>query len=118
VVSEVVTPRAIRRASESTILWADDKPADNLHEREALEALGVNFVLCTSTEDAVERVTRESFDAIITDMSRPPDPTAGYALLDALRKLGVRTPVIIYTRSLVSRAEARNRALTGQNKSE
>ena len=43
VVAEVVTPRAIRRASRSTVLWVDDNPNNNSYERQALEALGVSF---------------------------------------------------------------------------
>jgi len=32
-------------------------------------------------------------------MGRPPDPKAGYTLLDRLRALGINTPFIIYSRS-------------------
>lgn len=112
-VSEVVTRRAIRRAGESTVLWVDDKPDSNLHERQALEALGISIVVSVSTEDALEKVSQQSFDAIITDMSRPPDSLAGYTLLNALRDRGIRVPVVIYTRSSVSRAEARSKGAFG-----
>lgn len=74
VVAEVVTPRAIRRASRSTVLWVDDRPNNNIYERQALEALGVNFVLATSTDEALKKIVRQRFDAIISDMGRPPDP--------------------------------------------
>jgi CheY-like chemotaxis protein len=108
VVAEIVTPRMIRRAGRSTVLWVDDRPNNNVHERQALEALGVSFVLSTSTEDAIERISRRSFDAIISDMGRPPDPRAGYTLLDKLRARGDQTPLIIYagSRSPEHRAEA------------
>jgi hypothetical protein len=82
IVSEVVTPRVIRRASRSTVLWVDDFPNNNIYERQALEALGVNFVLATSTEEALKKISRQRFDAIISDMGRPPDSRAGYTLLD------------------------------------
>ena len=112
-VSEVITRSTIKRAGESTVLWVDDKPEGNVHERQALEALGVNIVLATSTEDALDKVSEQPFDAIITDMSRPPDPAAGYTILDALRTRGTRVPVVIYTRSSVSRAEARSKGAYG-----
>jgi CheY-like chemotaxis protein len=99
VVSEIVTPRMIRRAGRSTVLWVDDRPNNNVHERQALEALGVSFVLATSTEEATEKLNLGSFDAIISDMSRPPDPRAGYTLLDKLRAAGNQTPFIIYAGS-------------------
>jgi CheY-like chemotaxis protein len=115
VVTEVATPRVIRRAGKSTILWVDDKPSNNVHERHSLEALGVSFVLATSTDEALEKLNRRSFDAIISDMGRPPDMQAGYTLLDKLRGSGDQTPFIIYagSRAPEHRAEARRRGAIG-----
>lgn len=108
VVAEIVTPRVIRRSGRSTVLWVDDRPDNNVHERQSLEALGVRFVLAKSTEEALEKLSRGSFDAIISDMGRPPDPRAGYTLLDKLRATGDQTPFIIYagSRTPGDRAEA------------
>jgi CheY-like chemotaxis protein len=99
VVSEIVTPRVIRRASRSTVLWVDDNPDNNLYERRALEALGVNFVLATSTEEALRKTSKQRFDAVISDMGRPPDPRAGYTLLGQLRANGDQTPFVVYAMS-------------------
>ena len=110
-----VTPGLLRRAGRSTVLWVDDRPKNNVHERQALEALGVNFVISTSTEDALEKMNRQSFDAIISDMSRPSDPRAGFTLLDKLRSDGNRTPFIVYAgpRALEQQAELVRRGATG-----
>jgi len=121
IVAESVTPRTIRRASRSTVLWVDDRPENNAYERQALEALGVTFVLSPSTEDALAKLKQRSFNAIISDMSRPPDQQAGYTLLDTVRKSGDRTPFIIYAgtraRDPEHRAEARRRgALDSTNR--
>ena len=99
VVADFVTPRAIRRASRSTVLWVDDNPNNNSYERQALEALGVSFVLSISTDEALKKISRQRFDAIISDMGRPPDSRAGYTLLDKLRSSGDQTPFIIYASS-------------------
>jgi CheY-like chemotaxis protein len=99
VVAEVVTPRVIRRASRSTVLWVDDNPNNNSYERKALEALGVGFVLAQSTDEALKKISRQRFDAIISDMGRPPDSRAGYTLLDELRSIRDQTPFIIYASS-------------------
>lgn len=99
VVAEVVTPRAIRRASRSTVLWVDDNPNNNSYARQALEALGVSFVLAQSTDEALKKISRQRFNAIISDMGRPPDSRAGYTLLDKLRSSGDQTPFIIYAGS-------------------
>lgn len=115
VVAGLVTPRVIRRAGKSTVLWVDDRPNNNINERQSLEALGVSFVLATSTDEAIDKIKRQSFDAIISDMGRPPDPQAGYTLLDKLRASGNQTPFVIYagSRSPEHQAEARRRGAVG-----
>jgi CheY-like chemotaxis protein len=115
VVAEVVTPRTIRRASRSTVLWVDDNPDNNNYERQALQVLGVSFVLAKSTDEALKKVSRQRFDAIISDMGRPPDPRAGYTLLDKLRSSGDKTPFIIYASSRDPEhvAESRNHGAIG-----
>ncbi len=115
VVAEAVTPRVVRRAAKATVLWVDDRPDNNRHERQSLEALGVTFVLSTSTEDALAKLQNHRFNAIISDMGRPPDPRAGYTLLEQLRASGDRTPFIIYAGSNAPehKAEARQRGAMG-----
>lgn len=95
----VPNARAQRRLEGSHVLWVDDRPDNNRYERQALEALGVRFTLSISTEDALERLRRQKFDLIISDMGRPPDQHAGYTLLDTLRGAGDRTPFVIYAGS-------------------
>jgi CheY-like chemotaxis protein len=119
VVSEVVTPRIVRRASSSTVLWVDDRPNNNTYERQSMEALGVSFVLAASTDEALELVKQRPFDAIISDMGRALDRQAGYTFLEKLRASGDRTPFIIYagSDSPNHRAEAKRRgALTSTNR--
>jgi CheY-like chemotaxis protein len=115
VVTDAITPRVIRRAERSTVLWVDDRPDNNVHERQALEAVGISFVLSTSTEDALDQIGRQTFDLIISDMGRPPDPRAGYTLLDKLRASGNRTPFIIYagSRSSEHQQEAKQHGAIG-----
>jgi CheY-like chemotaxis protein len=114
-VAEIATPRIIRRARKATVLWVDDRPSNNVHEREALEALGVTFVLSTSTDEALQKLQAKSFDVIISDMGRLSDSEAGYTLLDTLRKSGDQTPFIIYagSRAPLHVAAARRRGAVG-----
>ena len=90
---------AIARTANARILWVDDEPDNNVNERQALEALGVRIVLCTTTANALSILGAQSFDAIISDMARAGDQRAGYALLDALMAAGNTTPIIIYASS-------------------
>ncbi|MGC1218569.1 MAG: response regulator [Phormidesmis sp.] len=108
-VAEAVTPNTIRQASQSKILWVDDRPENNVYERQALETLGVSFVLAASTDEAIEHVSRRRFSVIISDMGRPPDPQAGYTLLDQLRASGDKTPFIIYAGSRAAKHIAKSR---------
>lgn len=112
---EGVTPQALRLAKRARILWVDDRPDNNIFERRALSALGVEFVISTSTDDALLKLKTQRFDVIISDMGRPPDPRAGYTLLDKLKAAGNQTPFIIYagSRSLEHQAESRHHGAMG-----
>jgi CheY-like chemotaxis protein len=115
VVAETVNAHVIRRAGEATVLWVDDRPNNNIFERQALKALGVTFVLAASTDEALNCGLRQKFDAIISDMDRPPDHRAGYTLLEALQARNDRTPFFIYASSNTPEhiAEARARGASG-----
>ena len=115
VVTDVVTPQVLRRTNGAVVLWVDDRPDNNIYERQALEALGIKFLISKSTEDAIDLVSRHRVDAIISDMGRPPDARAGYTLLDSLRAAGNRTPFIIYAGSNAPehKAEARRHGAVG-----
>ena len=99
--------REAKRFARSEVLWVDDRPDNNIHERKAFEAIGLRFTLARSTEEALGILKDRSFAAIISDMGRPPDPRAGYTLLDTLRGQGDATPFIIYagSRSAAHREE-------------
>jgi CheY-like chemotaxis protein len=107
--------RSQSRLQGRLVLWVDDRPDNNQYERRALEALGVRFVLSTSTDDALEKLRHQSFDLIISDMGRAPDSRAGYTLLDKLRADRDRTPFVIYagSNSPESAVEARRRGAIG-----
>lgn len=96
VVSDVLTARAVRRARRSRILWVDDIPENNTAERESFEALGIEVVAATTTEQALDFLRTKRFDLVISDMGRPPDERAGYTLLSKMNELKIRVPFLIY----------------------
>lgn len=81
------------------VLWVDDRPENNTHERQAFEAIGLSFTLALSTKDAFERLSQAKYAAIISDMGRREGPREGYVLLDRLRKEGDHTPLFFYAAS-------------------
>ncbi len=112
VVTEAVGPATIKQLANATILWVDDRPNNNVYERMALEALGIRFVISTSTDDAVEKLRAGRYDLVISDMGRPQDSQAGYTLLARVRdELNLQTAYLIYAGSSAPEhdAEARRR---------
>ncbi len=94
VVTEAVGATTTRQMANSTVLWVDDRPNNNVYERMALEALGIRFVISTSTDGAVEKLRSGRYDLVISDMGRPPDSLAGYTLLSRVRdELKLKTPI-------------------------
>ncbi len=115
VVSQTSKASVARRLSEATVLWVDDHPDNNIYERRALEALGLHFILSTSTNDALERLRTHKYDVTISDMGRGLDKQAGYTLLAEKQKFGEKIPFIIYagSNSPEHKAEARQRGAFG-----
>jgi CheY-like chemotaxis protein len=81
------------------VLWVDDRPDNNILERRSMAAYNIDFVLAQSTGQALAALRTQRFDAIISDMGRPPDARAGYTLLEAVRGSGDQTPYFIYAGS-------------------
>lgn len=88
-----------RKSDRKLVLWVDDRPDNNLIERQSMAAYNVDFVLARSTGEALAQLRKQRFDAIISDMGRPPDSRAGYTLLEAVRGSGDQTPYFIYAGS-------------------
>lgn len=98
-VDRVFRPKIIKRLTNKKILWVDDKPENNFYERKSLSTLGIQFTISKSTEDALEKLRRNNYDVIISDMGRPEGDRAGYTLLDEIHKRGIDIPFIIYSSS-------------------
>jgi CheY-like chemotaxis protein len=82
------------------VLWVDDNPHRHAHERATLEYFGVQFSLATTTDEAMRLLALEPVDAVISDMRRGPDTSAGYKLLDKVRAVRPDVPFIVYSPTL------------------
>jgi CheY-like chemotaxis protein len=83
----------------SHVLWVDDRPENNVNERNAFEAMGITFSLALSTNDALAQISNRRFAVIISDMGRKEGSREGYVLLDKLRTDGNKTPLFFYAGS-------------------
>lgn len=84
---------------QGEILWVDDRPHNNIFERQAFESMNLNITLALSTNEALKKLSKKEFDVIISDMGRLEGPREGYVLLDTLRQQGNQTPFFIYAGS-------------------
>ena len=84
---------------KNRVLWVDDRPENNVYERQAFEAQGIEFSLALSTDEALALLKANKFAAIISDMGRKEGPQEGYSLLEKLRSFGDKTPFAIYAAS-------------------
>ena len=87
------------RDNSKSILWVDDRPENNIYEREAFEAVGISIALSLNTEDALKQLLYRKFSAIISDMGRKEGPREGYVLLDRIREMRDDTPFVFYAAS-------------------
>lgn len=54
----------------STVLWVDDHPEWNLHERRILRALGIDVVPALGNDEAVAIANQRLIDLVISDIDR------------------------------------------------
>ncbi len=95
--ARTATVAARTAARVPKVLWVDDHPDNNVHERRAMEAAGMSVQTALSTEEGLARAAADRFDVIVSDMRRPEGgQEAGYDLLKALRARGDATPYVIY----------------------
>lgn len=82
------------------LLWVDDRPQHNLGGVRALQERGFRVTTARDTASALRALKDVDYAAVISDMGRPPDPQAGYTLLQAMRDQHVSTPFIILSRDV------------------
>ncbi len=84
----------------SRVLWVDDKPANNEHERAELRANGIVFDNVVSTMEAIAQLQTSTYDLVITDLGRmwssDGSLEAGHRLLAEPVIADGGPPVIVY----------------------
>jgi CheY-like chemotaxis protein len=91
--------------SGRSILWVDDNPLNNAYEESIFKQLGATIKQATSTEQALHYLHQafKRYNLIISDVHRDEkgrsNPTAGYELLDRVRRDQIQVPFVFYTSS-------------------
>ena len=118
VANKIVNARALfetQQIKNNTILWVDDRPNNNIYERQSLELIGFRFDLALSTQEALKKLEANKYVAIISDMGRKEGQREGYVLLKEVRKTDRTVPFFIYAGSnlLEHKIEAREKGAQG-----
>ncbi|MBL8660283.1 MAG: response regulator [Rhodospirillales bacterium] len=102
-VSEEDASLAMDRASrhlgllqKAKILWVDDVPENNFNEIKMLHQLRADVETAHGTDEALERLAKQPFDIILSDLKRGDDAGAGLAMLNRLKDSRPALPVIFY----------------------
>lgn len=88
-----------RKNQKRQFLWVDDRPENNVYERNILEQYGLVFTLALSTQQSLNFMQHTEFALIISDMKRKEGKYEGYVLLDQIRKNNKEIPFIVYAGS-------------------
>jgi two-component system capsular synthesis sensor histidine kinase RcsC len=94
-----VNPTAVQRPGREAkgirILVAEDHPVNRKLMRDQLEALGYEADFTHNGMEALEKLSQQAYDLVLTDLSMP--ELDGYGLATRLRKRGVTVPIIAIT---------------------
>ena len=89
------------RPKPAGVLWVDDHPERNALQVDQLERRGVVVDTARSTKEALQKLTGQRYQLIVSDMERAeggkPVPNAGLELIRTVRTFDRDTPVVIYT---------------------
>jgi CheY-like chemotaxis protein len=88
------------RPKAAGVLWVDDHPQRNALQVDQLERRGVVVDTVRSTREAVQKLTGQRYQLIVSDMERveggKPVPNAGLELIRTIRTFDRDTPVVIF----------------------
>jgi len=78
------------------VLWVDDFPSNNKTIMDVYRHQGVEFDLALDTVQALDSVRKNSYQLIISDISRGSEKDAGICMIQDIKKAGVVAPIFIY----------------------
>lgn len=102
-VSEEQASQVMDRASrhlgllqKAKILWVDDVPENNFNEIKMLHQLRADVETARSTDEALEKLEKQTVDIVVSDLKRGDNPAAGLEMLDRLKTTRPALPVVFY----------------------
>ena len=92
-------PQSPTEADKFYVLWVDDIPRNNESSVNRLKTQHQNiiFELAYSTDDAIDKIQKNYFDVIISDLGRPEGREAGIDLWQILKTNNCYKPYALFT---------------------
>jgi EAL domain-containing protein (putative c-di-GMP-specific phosphodiesterase class I) len=87
--------RTQRAADGASVLVVDDDPTVLMATIETVEQLGYQVVACSTGQEALEKLSQQTFDVMLTDVQMP--GVGGLRLLRAVRDRDLDLPVVLMT---------------------
>lgn len=97
------------------ILWVDDNPANNRNIMGMFSENEVVFDLAKSTDEAIEKLAKNNYTLIISDMKRADSPDEGIKLLRLRNKKYGNIPFAIFSSSRSLTGYANTAEMEGAN---
>jgi CheY-like chemotaxis protein len=98
------------RPKAAGVLWVEDHPERQALQIDQLERRGVVVDVVRTTKEALQKLTGQRYQLIVSDMDRveggKPTPDAGLELIRTVRTFDRDTPVVIYAAGPSGRALA------------
>ncbi|MFC3650809.1 response regulator [Dyella humi] len=108
-IAAYVLGRAARRLACSSkltegakLLWVDDVPDSIVKESRLLEQAGALITRALSTTDALDKINKENFDLILSDIKRDGDDQAGIKFANKLAERKNPPPIVFYVGTVKS----------------
>jgi CheY-like chemotaxis protein len=78
------------------VLWVDDNPGNNRHERALLEDLGVRITTARTSAEGEQALRDNNFTMVITDLNREGSSQEGLSFVARIQARGIYRPTIGY----------------------
>ncbi|MEO6039771.1 MAG: response regulator [Saprospiraceae bacterium] len=82
------------------VLWVDDNPDTVMYESGVLQSLGMQLEFAKTSVNAMDRMGREKFQLVISDINRGGHQTAGLDFMRDMRTHQMQVPMIFYVSTL------------------
>lgn len=95
-----VNPRPTQRLltlPRAAIAWVDDKPLNNVFERQAFASAGIFCDSYTSNNEALTALDWVKYDLVISDIGREGRSETGWDLLAQVKEKHADIPFVFYT---------------------